>query len=64
MSSPDWGLLWSLWRVCLGPSYPFLLGFFLIYLVCRSHSAIWGFLSEGVVLFVAVDLTCLWEEAF
>lgn len=46
--------------VCLILSYSFWCGYFLVYPMCRSHSA--KFISEGVTPFISVGLVCLWSE--
>ena len=48
-------------RLCLRLSSLFQYGFFLVFTMHRSY-CISEFLSEGIVLYVAVDLVYLWEE--
>ena len=36
-------------------------GFFLVCPMCRNQ-VVSGFLSEGIISYVAVDLVCLWED--
>lgn len=59
--SPHHG--WGLWWGCVSASrIHFDMGFFLIYAMCRSHSASFGVFSEEIVPHAAVDLVWLWEE--
>ena len=48
-------------RLCLRLSSLFQYGFFLVFTMHRSY-CISEFLSEGIVMYVAVDLVYLWEE--
>ena len=49
---------WDSWKGCVSLSYSFWCEFFLPHLMCRSCSASFGFLSQGTILYVAVDVVC------
>lgn len=46
------------------PLPPFWCGYFLFHWMCKSLSAVTGFLSEEITLYVAVDLVCLGGSKF
>lgn len=52
-------------RFCLSLSYPLhYVCLFVCFIcpMCRSHLIFFGFLSEGIVLCIVVDLVYPWEE--
>ena len=49
-------------RLCLNLSYPFRCEFFSSMWCVGVAQLVLGFLSEEIVLYVAVDLVCLWDE--
>ena len=50
---------WRLWQECLGLSYPFWCGPFLVYLLSRSHGA-----SFWISFSVVLDLVCMGRGEF
>lgn len=55
-------MVWHWWRARISASSACSGGCFLTHPVCSSHWACFGFLSEEIVLYIAIGLVCLWEE--